>query len=123
MLHRDVSMFVADALASTLADLRVDDEDTCREINALQRTLAKHREAATPWLARDAAGVLAILDATAWVSVIGLLDECPVLPEALTAVLDGRSTPVSPNAFEFISTTAQIDRIRAFMKMLPGVLA
>jgi hypothetical protein len=123
VLHRDVTMFVADAVASTLADLRIGDEDTRREIMVLQRTLAKHREAATPWLARDAAGVLTILDATAWVSVIGLLDECPVLPEALTAVLDGRSTPVSPNAFEFISTTAQIDRIRAFMKMLPGVLA
>jgi hypothetical protein len=29
-----------------------------------------------PWLARDAADVLATLDMTAWISVLGLLDEC-----------------------------------------------
>ena len=64
-----------------------------------------------------------MLDMTAWVSVLGLLDECPILPAALTAVLEGSKTSVSPTAFEFISTTAQIRDIRVFMRALPGVLS
>ena len=40
---------------------------------------------------------------------------------------DSRSRPphdvVSPTAFEFISTTAQIGDIRLFMRTLPGVLS
>ena len=63
-----------------------------------------------------------MLDMTAWTSVLGLLDECPVLPEALTAILEGRTTPVSPTAFDFISTAAQIGDIRNFMRKLPEAL-
>ena len=116
-------MFVADQLVSTLADLHAVDADTRRGLLALRRQLVKQRKAGTPWLARDAADVLAMLDMTAWISVLGLLDECPILPAALTAVLERRTTSVSPTAFEFISTTAQIGDIRLFMRMLPGVLS
>ena len=123
VLYRDVSLFVADQLMSTVADLQCVDADTRRGLRALRRTLVKQREAGAPWLARDAADVLAMLDMTAWISVLGLLDECPILPAALTAVLERRKTPVSPTAFEFISTTAQIGDIRLFMKTLPGVLS
>jgi hypothetical protein len=123
VLYQDVSLFVADQLVSTLADLHGADADTRRDLRALQRTLEQQREAGTPWLARDAADVLAMLDMTAWISVLGLLDECPILPAALTAVLERRTTPVSPTAFEFISTTAQIGDIRLFMRALPGVLS
>ena len=123
VLYQDVSLFVADQLVSTLADLRCVDADTRRGLLALRRTLEKQREAGTPWLARDAADVLAMLDMTAWISVLGLLDECPILPAALTAVLERRTTFVSPTAFEFISTTAQIGDIRLFMRTLPGVLS
>ena len=123
VLHRDVSLFVTDQLISTLADLDRADADTRLGLRALQRTLEKQREAGTPWLARDAADVLAMLDMTAWTSVLGLLDECPILPAALTAVLERRTTSVSPTAFEFISTTAQIGDIRLFMRTLPVVLA
>ncbi len=123
VLYEDVSLFVADQLMSTLADLHCVDADTRRGLRALRRKLEKQREAGTPWLARDAAEVLAMLDMTAWISVLGLLDECPILPAALTAVLEGRTTPVSPTAFEFISTTAHIGDIRVFMRMLPGVLS
>jgi hypothetical protein len=121
VLYRDVSLFVADQLISTLADLRGLDADTDRGLNALRRTLAKRRE--TPWLARDAADVIAVLDMTAWISVLGLLDECPILPAALTAVLERRTTSVSQTAFEFISTTAQIGDVRIFMRALPAVLS
>jgi hypothetical protein len=123
VLYQAVSLFVADQLMSTLADLHCVEDDTRRELHALRRTLMIQRANGTPWLACDAADVLATLDMTAWVSVRGLLDECPVLPAALRAVLEGRTTPVSPTAFEFISTTAQIDDIRVFMRKLPGVLS
>jgi hypothetical protein len=52
-----------------------------------------------------------------------LLDECPILPAALTGLLERRATPVNQTAFEFISTTAQIGDIRVFMRTLPGVLS
>lgn len=123
VLYRDVSLFAANQLISTLADLDCADVDTRLGLRALHRKLEQQREAGTPWLARDAADVLAILDMTAWISVLGLLDECPILPAALTAVLERRTTPVSPTAFEFISTTAQIGDIRLFMRTLPGVLS
>jgi hypothetical protein len=123
VLYRDVSLFVADQLISTLADLPCVDADIRRGLRALRHMLVKQREAGTPWLARDAADVLAMLDMTAWISVLGLLDECPILPAALTAVLERRTTSVSPTAFEFISTTAQIGDVRLFMRALPGLLS
>ena len=123
VLYQDVSLFVADQLMSTLADLQCVDADTRHELRALRRKLEKERKAGTPWLARGAADVLAMLDMTAWISVLGLLDECPNLPAALTAILERRTTSVSPTAFEFISTTAQIGDIRLFMRTLPGVLS
>jgi hypothetical protein len=123
VLYRDVSLFVTDQLVSTLADLPGADAETRRDLRALRRVLVTQREAGTPWLARDAADVLAMLDMTAWIGVLGLLDECPILPAALTAVLERRTTSVSPTAFEFISTTAQIGDIRVFMRALPGVLS
>jgi hypothetical protein len=123
VLYQDVSLFVADQLASTLADLHCVDVDTRFGLGALRRTLAKQREAGTPWLAREAAEVLATLDMTAWISVLGLLDECPILPAALTAVVERRTTSVSQAAFEFISTAAQLGDIRLFMRMLHGVLS
>ena len=81
------------------------------------------KQAGTPWLARDAVDALTMLDMTASISVLGLLDECPVVPAALTAVLERRSTLVSPAAFEFISSTAQISDVRLFMTMLPHILS
>jgi uncharacterized protein DUF6178 len=123
VLYRDVSLFVADQLTATLADVPCVDADTRRELQTLRRALLKQRQAGTPWLVRGAAEVLAILDMTACISVIGLLDECPILPAALTAVLERRTMPVSPTAFEFISTTAQIGDIRLFMRTLPSVLS
>jgi hypothetical protein len=55
--------------------------------------------------------------------VLGLLDECPVLPAALTAVVEGRTTTVSATKFDFISTAAQVGNVRTFMRKLPDVLS
>ena len=123
VLHQDVSLFAAEQLISTLSDVDCVDRDIRRGLVALRRTLVTQRDAGTPWRARDAAEVLAMLDMTAWISVLGLLDECPVLPAALTAVVEGRTTTVSPTAFDFISTAAQIGDVRIFMRRLPDVLS
>jgi hypothetical protein len=122
-LHRDVSMFVVRQLVATLDGLRGIDLDTRRDTAAFRVALVKHRDAGTPWLARNAANALAPLDMTAWISVVGLLDECPILPATLTAILERRTAPVSPHAFDFISTPAQIGDIRVFMGMLPHLLS
>jgi hypothetical protein len=123
VLYRDVSLFVADQLVTSLADVRDVDADTRRGLLMLRRRLQTARKAGAPWTARAAADVLATLDMTACISVVGLLDECPILPAALTAVLEHRTTAVSPTAFAFISTTAQIDAVRRFMSALPGLLS
>ena len=123
VLYEDVSLFAADQLIAALADLRCADADIARGLYALRRQLATQRAAGTPWLARDAADVLARIDAIAWISVVGLLDECPIVPETITAVVERRKTPVSPTAFEFISSPAQIGHIRLFMRRLPGLLS
>jgi hypothetical protein len=115
---------VTDQLLSIAANLDdIADPDTRAGLRTLRRKLLKHRESGTPWLARDAADVLAMLDMTAWIGVLGLLDECSILPAAVPAILEGSTTPVSQTAFEFISTTTQIGDIRLFMRMLPGVLS
>jgi hypothetical protein len=122
VLHQDVSVFVARQLISTLDGLHCVDRDIQEGLAALRLALVQQVNAGTPWLAREAAEVLAELDMTAWTSVHGLLGQCPVLPAALTAILERRTTPVSPTAFDFISTAAQIGDVRFFMRTLPDVL-
>jgi len=121
-LHEDVSMFVAERLIVTLTDLQCVDETIQDELDVLRRDLVKQCDAGTPWRARDALEVLAILDIPAWTSLLGLLDECPVIPAALTATLEGRIGAVSASAFEFISTPSQIANVRAYIEKLPEVL-
>lgn len=123
VLHQDVSLFAAKQLIAILGDLDSVDRDIRRGLVALRRTLVEQHASGTPWHAREAAEILSILDTTAWIGVIGVLDECPVVPAALTAVLDGRTTSVSPTAFDFISTAAQIEDVHRFLRKLPDVLS
>ncbi|MEP7305979.1 MAG: DUF6178 family protein [Acidobacteriota bacterium] len=122
VLHQDVCLFVAQRLIVALTALRRADAEVDRELRVLRIELRRYREAGTPWCARDALDVIAILDMPAWVSLLGLMGECPVVPVALTAVLEGRTGSVSATAFEFISTTSQIATVREFMAQLPNVL-
>ena len=122
VLHEEVSMFVAERLVVSLTDLRSADAEIQGGLNALRRELVAQRDAGTPWRACDALDVLATLDMPAWAGVVGLLDECPVLPAALTAILSRHTGGFSATAFEFISTTGQIDQVRAFMEKLPDLL-
>ena len=82
------------------------------------RLLTKHVVAALGGI--DA---IEMLDTTAWVAALGLLGECPVIPDALTAILEGRTTAVSQTDFAFISTAAQIDDVRRFTQKLPELLS
>lgn len=123
VLHQDVCMFVAEQLIATLRDLRSIDKDIQRGLDALRRELVKQRRAGTPWRARGALDAIAMLDVPAWASLQSLLDECPVLPAALTAVVEGHTGAISATDFEFISTATQIERVRAFVAKLPDVLA
>lgn len=115
VLHEDVSMFATGQLLAALSLLRCSDADIQEGLDTLRIELRKQREAGTPWRARQALEVIAMLDMPAWVSVLGLLDECPVIPAALTATLEGRTGAVSATEFEFISTTSQLGRVRGFM--------
>jgi len=72
VLHEDVSLFVAEHLITTvtaLTDIDCVDRDIRRGLVALRRTLVKQRDAGTPWRARNAAEILAMLDMTAWTNV------------------------------------------------------
>ena len=122
VLHEDVSMFVAEQLVATLRELQCVDAEIQDGLDALRRELVRQRDAGTPWRAREALEVLAILDMPSWASLRGLLDECPVIPAALTATLQGRLGGVSATAFEFISTTGQVAEVRAFMGRLLAAL-
>jgi hypothetical protein len=121
VLH-ELSMFAAGRLVSILEAIRCADLDTEMGLQVLRHSLTRHRAAGTPWLARDALDVIATLGVTAWAGLLGVLDECPVLPEALTATLEGRTGAVSATAFQFISTTDEVARVHAFMGKLLDIL-
>src|SRR5437762_2980854 len=59
-------------------------------LDALRIELAKHCQAAAPWRARDAIDVILTLDALAWATLLGLIDECPVLHAGSAASRDAR---------------------------------
>lgn len=68
VLHEDVSMFVAEHLIVTLTDLRCVDAEIQSGLHALRHELVRQRDTGTPWRARDALDVLAMLDMPTWVS-------------------------------------------------------
>jgi hypothetical protein len=116
-------VFVAERLLATLRRIRGGDSDTLEGLRALRQTLETHLAAGTPWLAQDALDVLARLDTPAWHGLLGLMNECPVIPEVVTAIVERRVGCVDPRPFAFIATNAEIDIVRAFMARLPGLLA
>jgi hypothetical protein len=118
LLHQDVSWFVIEHLIATLAGVQNIDSETQRDLYRLRRELVRHRDAGTPWRAVGALEPIAILDMPTWVCVCGLLSECPVWPSALTAILERRTGPVSPTAFECFTTREQIRKVREFIHAL-----
>jgi hypothetical protein len=114
LLHEDVSLFVTDRLIAALEEIRTVDDMVQRDLDRLRRELKRERAAGTPWRAAESLEVMAILDTPAWACLCGLLSECPVVPDALGAILDRRQTAVSAAKFACFTTRAQIDRVRGF---------
>jgi hypothetical protein len=122
ILHRDVAMYAAERLIDVLTRLRCDDRETQSALNALRKEMATHCKEGTPGKARDAMEVLAILDAPAWLALLGLVDDCPVLHAGIGATQNSRTRSVSASDFEFISENRQIVFVREFMASLPETL-
>src|SRR4029453_11351793 len=85
VLFDAVSMYAAEQLVRVLARLRCSDPETQAGLDDLPIEMTRHWGAGTPWRARDALDVIAILDTPAWAALLGLIAECPVLPAAITA--------------------------------------
>ncbi len=121
-LHREVSLFVGEALLAALRGIRTGESETLAGLQELQRSLETHLAAGTPWLALDDLEVLAVLDTPTWSGLLGLLSECPIIPDAVTAIVERHTGRVDPSAFAFVSTNTDIDVVRAFMARVPELL-
>ena len=122
-LHREVSLFVGEGLLAALRGVRTGESETLAGLQELQQSLETHLAAGTPWLAGDALEVLAVLDTPAWSGLLGLLSECPIITDAVVAIVEKRTGRVDPSAFTFVATNTDIDVLRVFMARLPELLA
>ena len=123
ILHVEVCLFAADRLVDTLTELRCDDAETQYGLEALRAAMSRQRQAGTPWGARGAMDVIAILDTPAWAALLGLIDECPVLHGVIGASARPGTRSISMSAFEFISGNDHIAAVHAFLNQLPSTLS
>jgi hypothetical protein len=122
VLHNDVCMYTAERLIAVLTRLRCGDSEIQAGLDALRVEMTRHWHAGAPWRARDALDVMTTLDMPAWATLLGLIDECPVIHAGMGVSLGSRTREVSATAFEFISGNSQIASAREFMRLLPGTL-
>jgi hypothetical protein len=122
VLYEQVCMYAAGRLVDILARMRCDDREIQAGLDTLRIQMSKQCRAGTPWHAREDIDVIATLDMPAWATLLGLIDECPVMHAALTATRGSRIRAVSPTSFEFISENRHIESIRRFMRALPETL-
>lgn len=123
VLHQQVCLAAADALISALGTVQSGDRSTRADVKMLRTELRAARRAGAPWRVRGSLDVLTGLDAVAWAAMVGVLDECPVMPAALGATQTPRTLSVSATAFEFISEHSQIAVIHDFLRTLPAALS
>ena len=76
--------------------------------------------AGTPWRERENLDVIAILDPPTWATLVGLVDECPVVPKPPAS---GKPPLRVTSEFEFISEPGQIAWARDFVATLKQRLA
>ena len=122
ILYEKVCMHAAERLVETLTALPYADSETEAALDALRVMMTRHWRAGTPWAARDALDVIAILDTPAWAALLGLVDEFPVVHAAVGASLTAATHSVDPSAFEFISENRQIAMVHEFLRVLPDRL-
>ncbi len=119
VLHVTVCLHVARCLVAILSE--VTSNDVRGQLTELARRLRSELQAGTPWRARDDLDVIAVLDQPSWAALLGLVDECPVVPRASDRP-DGRPPLRMTTAFEFISESRQLRWVRDFMASLPDRL-
>jgi hypothetical protein len=117
VLHRDVSMYIAERLIVVLAEIQCNDRDIHMRLQGLRRELVQCVRDGSPWRARNALDVIVMLDAPSWAALVALTDECPVLHAAIRATRD-RAHSIKPSDYEFISQHGQIILVREFMESL-----
>jgi hypothetical protein len=122
VLYQNVCMYSAERLIRVLTRLRNEDGEIQSGLNALRADVTSQWKAGEPWRAREALDVIMILDMPAWATLVGLIDECPVMHAALRASRGSRARTVDASAFEFISSNSQIASIHDFMRSLPAAL-
>jgi hypothetical protein len=115
-------MYAAEFLIGVLTHLRCGDREIQTGLDALRTELTRHWQAGAPWRARDSLDVIMILDMPAWATLLGLIDECPVIHAGIGASRGSPTHAVSASAFEFISENSQIASVAAFMQSLPEIL-
>jgi Family of unknown function (DUF6178) len=121
VLYEQVSLYVAGRLAEILSELRCDDSDVHEQLRELGHRMKKQVAAGTPWRAREDLDVIAVLDQPSWATLLGLLDECPVVPRPAGTTPKKQPLRVTMD-FEFISENAQVAWIRDYVETLPGRL-
>lgn len=120
LLHREVSMSAARALADVLGDLHCDDRDVQWSLQTLRRELIRCSQDGEPWRARGALEALLMLDAVAWAVLRAFLDECPTLH---TAVVTRGSLSVDPASVRFVAANTDIAAARGWLAGLMSALA
>jgi hypothetical protein len=123
VLHQEVGIYAAERLISVLRRLQCNDRETQTGLDSLRVEMTRHWQAGAPWRARDALDAIMTLDMPAWATLLGLIDECPVLHGGIGASQGSRIREVSATAFEFISGNSQIAAVREFMRLLPETLS
>ena len=123
VLYEEVSMYAARTLIDILRRMRYADKDIQRGLNTLRIAMSRQMKAGTPWRAEPSLDVISMLDQPAWAALAALIAECPVIHDALTASLTGRTGAIDTHAFTFIADNADIATVREFMVSLPERLS
>jgi uncharacterized protein DUF6178 len=117
-LYEEVAMYAARTLIDVAGRMQCDDEHIQSGLNTLRIAMSRQVQAGAPWRAEPSLDVIAMLDQPAWVALAGLVAECPVIHDALTASLTRRAQAIDAKAFTFIAGNADIARVRDFMASL-----
>jgi len=106
VLHERVGLHTARSLVEILSRLTTDDGALHGDLGELRDGLRRQVNAGTPWRERDNLDVLAALDLPTWSVLVGLVDQCPVVPDESAG-------------FEFVAENRQIEWVHQFLRTLP----
>lgn len=122
VLYEQVSLYVARRLAEILSELTFGDAEVQAQLDELALLLRRQVKAGTPWRAQNDLDAVAILDQPSWLTLLGLLDQCPVVPKIAEKRGDARRPLRRSPDVEFISENSQLQWVRDFVESLPDLL-